>query len=314
MRAGSSRRETVLGVSWADMRGHCKISWRDISQMAWKSITLRSGRSAVTMFGVLLGLAFFSTVIAATFTYAELGGNAFPESERSRLLWLVGVSILVAAVGVANSMVQAVAERSREIGTMKALGATSGFITRLFTVEAGVIGFLGACFGMALGWGTIGMVYGSRFREAGEVFAFGVIVVLVFVIGVGVPFVIRMNVNDKDWIKKCNWAGRTALVLTFLLLYGLLSGLLGTLLGMPAEAASDSMVAGVSPSDITLSLKTFLWAKGPIEIFEFRPWHWLVQLSGMILGTILCVGVALGPAMRAAAMDPVVAFRIDPMG
>jgi ABC-type antimicrobial peptide transport system permease subunit len=62
-----------------------------------------------------------------------------------------GLALLVAALGVANTMMMAIYERTREIGVLKALGASSGEIRLLFTVEAGMIGFIGGVLGLILG-------------------------------------------------------------------------------------------------------------------------------------------------------------------
>lgn len=66
---------------------------------------------------------------------------------------LGGIALLVAAIGVINTMVMATLERTREIGIMRAIGATKRTIRRLFTVEAGVLGLLGGVIGVALSFG-----------------------------------------------------------------------------------------------------------------------------------------------------------------
>lgn len=60
------------------------------------------------------------------------------------------IALFVAAIGVINTMVMATLERTREIGIMRAIGATKKTVRRLFTVEAGVLGFMGGVFGVAL--------------------------------------------------------------------------------------------------------------------------------------------------------------------
>ncbi len=60
------------------------------------------------------------------------------------------IALLVAAIGVINTMVMATLERTREIGIMRALGATKRTIRRLFTVEAGFLGFLGGVIGIGV--------------------------------------------------------------------------------------------------------------------------------------------------------------------
>ena len=62
-----------------------------------------------------------------------------------------GLALLVAALGVANTMMMAIYERTREIGVLKALGASRGEIRALFTVEAALIGLIGGIFGLILG-------------------------------------------------------------------------------------------------------------------------------------------------------------------
>lgn len=58
------------------------------------------------------------------------------------------VSLLVAAIGIANTMIMSIYERTREIGVMKVLGAELSDIKRLFLFEAGLIGFVGGVIGM----------------------------------------------------------------------------------------------------------------------------------------------------------------------
>lgn len=59
------------------------------------------------------------------------------------------VSLLVAAIGIANTMIMSIYERTREIGVMKVLGAELADIKRLFLFEAGLIGFAGGIAGIA---------------------------------------------------------------------------------------------------------------------------------------------------------------------
>ncbi|MDM7925660.1 MAG: ABC transporter permease [bacterium] len=62
------------------------------------------------------------------------------------------IALIVAALGIINTMVMSILERRREIGIMKAVGASEWDIKGIFFVEAGVIGFAGGVFGLLLGW------------------------------------------------------------------------------------------------------------------------------------------------------------------
>ena len=69
------------------------------------------------------------------------------------LLGAIGlVALIVSGLGVANTMLMATFERTREIGILKALGATEGQIARLFLIEASLIGIVGALAGLLFGW------------------------------------------------------------------------------------------------------------------------------------------------------------------
>ena len=64
------------------------------------------------------------------------------------------IALLIASLGVMNTMIMSVLQRTREIGVMRALGARRKTIRRIFTIEATAIGFFG---------GVIGVIFGSIF-------------------------------------------------------------------------------------------------------------------------------------------------------
>ena len=63
---------------------------------------------------------------------------------------LAGFSLLVAAIGIANTMIMSIYERTREIGVMKVIGAEVRDIRVMFLLEAGMIGLLGGIMGVGL--------------------------------------------------------------------------------------------------------------------------------------------------------------------
>jgi putative ABC transport system permease protein len=81
------------------------------------------------------------------------------------LVVVATVSLVVGAIGVMNTMFMSVTERTREIGTLKAVGATKGQILLLFLTEAGALGLIGGLIGIALGtvvaWGVESMAHSS---------------------------------------------------------------------------------------------------------------------------------------------------------
>jgi len=63
------------------------------------------------------------------------------------------ISLLVAAIGIANTMVMAIYERTKEIGVMKVIGARLKDIKRMFLYESSMIGFIGGAIGIAFSYG-----------------------------------------------------------------------------------------------------------------------------------------------------------------
>jgi len=66
-----------------------------------------------------------------------------------------GIALVVASVGVVNTMIMSIMERTREIGVMRAVGARRGTVSLLFTIEAALLGFWGGVFGLAIGYGAV---------------------------------------------------------------------------------------------------------------------------------------------------------------
>lgn len=68
------------------------------------------------------------------------------------------VSLIVAAIGIANTMMMSIYERTKEIGIMKVLGCDMRNIQAMFLLEAGYIGFIGGVLGLALSYGLSAII------------------------------------------------------------------------------------------------------------------------------------------------------------
>jgi putative ABC transport system permease protein len=99
----------------------------------------------------------------------KMGFNTFSILDASRGLQQVfrvlyaflgifgSLALIVASIGIVNTLVMAILERRREIGIMKAIGASDGDVKKLFFAEAGAMGIFGGVIGVVLGW-AIGQV------------------------------------------------------------------------------------------------------------------------------------------------------------
>lgn len=69
------------------------------------------------------------------------------------VLSLIGsIALVVSSLGIVNTMVMSILERTREIGIMKAIGGSDDDIRRIFLIEASAIGLFGGVAGVVLGW------------------------------------------------------------------------------------------------------------------------------------------------------------------
>lgn len=77
------------------------------------------------------------------------------------LYGIAAISLIVGAVGIANTMFTSVLERTRQIGVLKSVGMTNKEVLNLFLIEAGLIGLVGGILGIFVGLiisGTIGQI------------------------------------------------------------------------------------------------------------------------------------------------------------
>ena len=141
-----------------------ELPFSEAIRISFQSLRIRFWRSMITTAGILLGIAFFVAVLSG----AEIS-NVMQKSEEFRTViddtqtegisaqqvWLIVMSLIVCVVGIANSMLMAVTERFREIGTMKCLGALNRFVVELFLLESGFQGLAGAIMGSLVGFISI---------------------------------------------------------------------------------------------------------------------------------------------------------------
>jgi putative ABC transport system permease protein len=148
-------------------------------EISMRSLKIRFGRSLITTSGVVLAIAFLMSVWSSNEIISSLrnvnkseinlllqkkgvetgltdGGSAEAKArlqeEESKQMWLIGLSLLVCVVGIANAMLMSVTERYREIGTMKCLGALDSFIVKLFLLESTFQGVAGTSAGIIIGF------------------------------------------------------------------------------------------------------------------------------------------------------------------
>jgi len=98
---------------------------------------------------------------------------------------LVSISLVVGGIVIMNIMLMAVAERTREIGIRKALGARRGDILRQFLVESATLALAGATVGIGTGVGLAGLVQATTFLPA-RVAPWSVVVGVLLGGGVGI--------------------------------------------------------------------------------------------------------------------------------
>ncbi|UZE93810.1 MAG: ABC transporter permease [Candidatus Pacearchaeota archaeon] len=85
------------------------------------------------------------------------------------LYGIAAISLVVGAVGIANTMFTSVTERTRQIGILKSLGMTNKEVMNLFLVESALIGLVGGILGLFVGFiisGTIGQIAAYFLRGA----------------------------------------------------------------------------------------------------------------------------------------------------
>jgi len=132
------------------------------------------------MFGVILAIAFLAYMLVTDSVVQALvavnddqlnvllqktGVDVFAADATDQMtLLLIGLSLLTCLVGIINSMLMSVAERVKEIGTLKCLGARDSFIVKSYLIESSVQGVIGAAVGMCVGCLVAVAIAGVNYR------------------------------------------------------------------------------------------------------------------------------------------------------
>ncbi|TCJ97368.1 FtsX-like permease family protein [Nocardia alba] len=194
----------TIAMSVEDMR-----DWFDRPGATYLSVSVAAGADRPAVMTAIERIARNSAYVysgeesynAATHNIRQAGVLA------GGLQWTVA---LVAAVALLNTFTLAVLQRRRELGVLRAMGATRRLISRFILVEAFSVGVIGGVLGLALGImvqylatlvsaETLGVAV--RFTVAPSVLGFAAIGVLICLLGAAVPAVraARMNIVTAIW-------------------------------------------------------------------------------------------------------------------
>src|SRR5208282_6857635 len=75
--------------------------------------------------------------------------------ERTVMFFILMFIVIVAAFGIMSTLITVTVQKTREIGVMKALGAASGKILRIFLLQGFIVGVFGVAIGIGLGLLTV---------------------------------------------------------------------------------------------------------------------------------------------------------------
>jgi len=143
------------------------LSWRIALTVSMAGLRRRFFRSLITMVGVVLAIAFLAYMLVTesitrslialdhdelNILLQKFGVDIFSGGETDQMtIMLLGLTLMTCTVGILNSMLMAVTERVREIGTLKCLGARDRFIVKTYFIESSLQGVCGAVIGLVLG-------------------------------------------------------------------------------------------------------------------------------------------------------------------
>lgn len=157
--------------------------WRRAARMCWANVRNRRGRFGLTLACVTVTVAFLMSSMTYHGVLADLavspdvharavleragtfaGDPAAAARQEQQRRWIIALSAVLCVVGITNTMLMSVTERSREIGTLKCLGALDAFVVRLFLLESLLVGAVGSVAGTVVGY-LLGMLQAGAMLE-----------------------------------------------------------------------------------------------------------------------------------------------------
>ncbi|GAG38141.1 unnamed protein product, partial [marine sediment metagenome] len=145
-------------------RGASSFPLSEALAFSAQSVRLRIWRMFIVLVGVALAVAFMTALLVMGRMFArlpELFETAEAGGDFAR--WWLVVAGLISVTGITNSMLMAVTERIKEIGTLKCLGATWRHILEIFLFESVFIGLLGGAVGGVMGLAFAALNFGMQF-------------------------------------------------------------------------------------------------------------------------------------------------------
>jgi ABC-type antimicrobial peptide transport system permease subunit len=134
-------------VAGAENRGLTADAIRETTGYSGLAVEADDSTNVADIVKAVQELGFSSFSLKQVVEQIDQGFGVF----KGILAGIGGVALLVAAIGIANTMVMSVLERTREIGIMKAVGASPRAIRALFLAEAAYVGVFGGIIGLGLG-------------------------------------------------------------------------------------------------------------------------------------------------------------------
>ena len=151
------------GSAGATISGKINLPLIEAFRLSLGNMRMRYTKTLLTAVSISLGIAFLSFLTTTTIilqVYARHSSIDVPVEAYQ--YWLVFISLLICVVAITNSMLIAVYERYKEIGTMKCIGALDRHILLLFLFEATVLGLIGGVLGFIFGGGASIVTHGLQ--------------------------------------------------------------------------------------------------------------------------------------------------------